>query len=179
MTPSRLAAVMLLAFGLGACGDHQGAVRPQPLEPGPDAIGTICRMSLSEHAGPKGQVFLNGQPRPLWFSSVRDTFAWMLVDGGSTQGIAAIWVNDMARSKTWDRPDAGAWVEARQATYVVGSNRGADMGGGELVPFSDPAAAVQFASRHGGRTLGFRDITHETLAEPASTPAGHGDHRHD
>lgn len=167
MKPTRLAAILILMLALAACGDDRAASLPPPQEPGANATGTICRMSLAEHAGPKGQVFLKGQGEPLWFSSVRDTFTWLLVDEGMEKTVAAIYLNDMARATSWDKPEAGAWVEARDAVLVVGSDRGIDMGGAELVPFSDRAAAERFALAHGGHVLPFAAIDHAVLAEPS------------
>lgn len=171
MSPFRLAAVLALGLLAAACDADKSASLPQPLEPGPDSIGTICRMALSEHAGPKGQVFLSRQDRPLWFSSVRDTFTWLLIEDGPGGGHAAIWVNDMGRTKSWDHPDAGAWVEARQAVFVIGSDKGAQMGGSEFVPFSDRTAAADFAARHGGKVVAFAQITRDVLA--ATEHEGH------
>lgn len=183
MSPVRFVAILALGLLVAACNQEKTAALPQPLEPGPDAVGTICRMTLAEHGGPKGQVFLNGQDKPLWFSSVRDTFTWLLVEDGGGQSYAAIWVNDMGRSKAWDRPEAGAWVEARQAVFVSGSDKGAEMGGSELVPFSDPAAAREFVGAHGGTVLAYAQITRDVLAgtgAPAhQADAGHGEGHHD
>lgn len=166
MKPIRLIAALLLIMAVAGCGEDKLAALPAPREPGPDAIGTVCRMSLSEHSGPKGQVFVGRQDAPLWFSSVRDTFSWLLVDDGAGRKLAAIYVNDMARAGNWDKPSAGAWVEARKAHFVVGSDMGTDMGGGaELVPFSNRADAESFAGRHGGTVVEFAQITPEVLAE--------------
>jgi copper chaperone NosL len=175
MKAFRLAAALCLGLALAACNQDKAASVPAPHEPGPDAVGTICRMALSEHGGPKGQVFLRSGDRPLWFSSVRDTFTWLLIEDGNAPSAAAIWVNDMARSKAWDRPDAGAWVQARHAFFVAGSDRGTGMGDAELVPFSDRAMAQDFANKHGGTVLGFSQITREVLAGAA---ANQGKHRH-
>lgn len=164
MKPISVIAAVLMAFALSACSEEKVAALPPPHEPGPNAIGTVCRMTLSEHTGPKGQVFVTSKDAPLWFSSVRDTFTWLQVDDGAGRQFAAIYVNDMARAKTWEKPEAGAWVEAKKAHFVIGSDKGADMGGSELVPFSDRASADAFAGRHGGKVVGFAQITPELLA---------------
>jgi|AGTN01.1.fsa_nt_gi Predicted lipoprotein involved in nitrous oxide reduction len=173
MSTLRFAAVVALGLLAGACGQDKTASLPPPHEPGPDAVGTICRMALSEHAGPKGQVFVGRQDRPLWFSSVRDTFTWLLVESTPGSGYAAIWVNDMGRSATWDTPAAGAWVEAREAVFVVGSGQGAQMGGSELVPFSDKDKANRFAADHGGTVMAFAQITRDVLAATEHQGNGH------
>lgn len=149
---------LLLLLGLAACGDKP-ADRPAARDPGPDAVGTLCHMALSEHRGPKAQLFLEGQAAPLWFSSVRDLFAW-LREEGSGKPYAAIYVNDMEQG-SWDHPAPGSWVAAEQAWFVTGSDRDADMGGGELVPFSRPEAAGRFIAAHGGQIMRFKDILHD------------------
>lgn len=164
MSSFRIAAILVIGLLAVGCDQNQAAQVPPPQEPGPEAVGTICRMALAEHGGPKGQVFLTRQDRPLWFSSVRDTFTWLLVEDGPGGGHAAIWVNDMGKAQSWDKPDAGAWVEAHQAVFVVGSDRGAQMGGTELVPFSDRNAAAAFAAKHGGTVMAFAQITRDVLA---------------
>ncbi len=62
-------------------------------------------MSLSEHAGPKAQIFVRGLPDPYWFASVRDAFAFTMLQE-MPKAITAIYVNDMARAKNWDQPEA-------------------------------------------------------------------------
>lgn len=170
-------ACLSVALLAAACNPESTAALVPPQEPGPDAVGTICHMNLSEHAGPKGQVFLKGQDRPLWFSSVRDTFNWLLVEDGGGHVAPTVWVNDMAKSKAWDKPDAGAWVNARQAVFVAGSNRHDGMGEVELVPFSDRTAAASFAAKNGGKVLAFAQITRDVLAG-AEAPR-HMSHGHD
>jgi copper chaperone NosL len=183
MKTGRFIVMALLALALSACKDDRSAALPAPQEPGPDAVGTICRMDLAEHTGPKGQVFIKSQDKPLWFSSVRDTFTWLLIDEGTGRQFAAIYVNDMGKSSSWEKPDAGAWIEARKALFVTGSDRGSDMGGGELVPFSTRALAQEFAGKHGGAVVEYSEITSELLAQtgvappgPAATHASRGHH---
>lgn len=171
MTPLRLsgclAAALLVTAALTACQD-QTASLPQPREPGRDAVGTLCHMTLSDHGGPKGQVFLKGPANgpdsaPLWFSSVRDTFTWLMVDEGLDKSVAAIWVNDMGRATNWEHPEAGTWIDARKALFVIGSDKAAGMGGGELVPFSDKTAAQAFIAKHGGRVVAFSQIDRDLV----------------
>lgn len=172
-------AALAMVVALGAC-QEQRAAMPQPQEPGPDAVGTICHMALAEHAGPKGQVFVTGEGegRPLWFSSVRDTFTWLLVDEGLGKSVAAVWVNDMGKARDWSKPEAGAWVDARKAVYVVGSDKDAGMGGAELVPFADKAAAERFAHSHGGVVMPYAAVSRETLAVSAA-PIHTASHHHE
>ena len=167
MTPRTIFLSLCLIVGLAACNpDHTAAV-PAPREPRADDIGTICHMGVTEHRGPKGQVYLKGQTSPLWFSSVRDAFTWLLVDEGLGQAVAAVYFNDMGRAASWDDPGPGTWVEARQAVFVAGSDKGAAMGGQELAPFADRLAASRFVAEHGGRILAFKDVDRTLLVATA------------
>jgi copper chaperone NosL len=145
--------VPLIGALLAACQDDQAAV-PGPQEMTRDATAEFCGMSLAEHAGPKGQIFLKDSPQPLWLASVRDTFAYVMLLG-QTQRIAAIYVNDMGKAKSWEHPEPGTWIEARKAVFVIESARPSGMQDDEAVPFSDPAAAQSFLTRYGGRIVQF------------------------
>ena len=148
--------VLLLAAAVAACREDAASI-PAPAEIGSDAVAEFCGMSLTEHAGPKAQIFLRGQPSPHWFASVHDAFAYtMLLE--QPKDIAAIYVSDMGRVKNWDRPEAGTWVEARQAVFVIESARRGGMDDNEAVPFADRAAAAAFAGLHGGRMVGFAEM---------------------
>jgi copper chaperone NosL len=161
MTLSRCGRVLIaaiLAWPLLGCHDDDGAAAPPaPIEPTAESVAHFCSMAVLDHPGPKGQIFLAGLKEPFWFASVRDTFAFtMLPEEPKT--IAAIYVNDMAKAKNWQRPEPGSWVEARAAWYVLGSDYEGGMGGREAVPFSAEAAARSFAAAHGGRLARFAEV---------------------
>ena len=146
----------LLAALVAACGKPGGdaAVPPPPREVGEGAIGHYCGMALAEHPGPKGQIFLKSKPDPVWFSSVHDAFAFTLLPE-EPKDIAAIYVNDMAKAKNWSQPEAGSWIDAKKAWYVIESKVKGGMGGDEAVPFGAEAAAKDFAAANGGRLVRF------------------------
>jgi copper chaperone NosL len=153
---------LLCALGLfiniALAGCDRGSARTiSPQEPGPDTIAYYCGMNLSEHAGPKGQVFLTGQETPTWFASVRDTLAFTMLPG-EPKNIAAIFVSDMGKAASWQRPEPGAWVEAHDAVFVAGSDVRGGMGVAEVVPFSDRIAAEQFRAEHGGEIYVFGEV---------------------
>jgi copper chaperone NosL len=123
-------------------------------------------MNLLEHPGPKGQVFLEGMPAPLFFSQVRDAIAYMR---GPEQmaPIVTVYVNDMAApGATWDHPGDGNWIAVDKAVYVVGSVRQGGMGAPETVPFSSREKAEEFARVEGGRVLSFAEITDDMVLTP-------------
>jgi copper chaperone NosL len=154
-----LAAAMLLALVLQAgCGrGNTPPPAPPPAEVTGEAVGRYCGMRLVDHEGPKGQVHLTGAKQPVWFSSVRDTLAFMRLPE-EPRDIAAVYVNDMARSRHWDQPDAGAWIDPRQAWFVIESDMRGGMGAPEAVPFSNAAAAQAFQAAHKGKVVRLADI---------------------
>ena len=72
--------------------------------------------------------------------------------------ITAFYVNDMGRATHWDQPEAGTWIEAKRAAFVIGSRRKSGMNTDEAVPFGSAAAAGAFAEVEGGRVVRLADI---------------------
>lgn len=162
------AALAIAAFcWLGACSDRAATV-PQAQEPRADTAGHICGMFLSEHPGPKGQIFVAGQSQPLWFSSVRDAIVFLRFGDGGASAVVA-YVNDMGRAD-WTRPDPGTWIDAREALFVLGSRRASGMGEAEAVPFADREAARQFVTRYGGTMAAFAEIPDAYLVNGRLNP---------
>jgi len=174
---------LVVAASLGACDDGTSVALPPPQEPTREAGGYYCGMIVVDHEGPKGQIFLTGREDPLWFSSVRDAIAFTMLPE-EPKRIRAVYVNDMARAKTWAKPEPGAWVLLGEAWYVIESDRTGGMGAPEAVPFSDRSAAEDFAAAQGGHVVAFADIppsyilggVEAAYGEPASQQEGHGDH---
>jgi copper chaperone NosL len=173
-SPRILLMAAVLAVPLLACREDKIAAPPAPVEPTAESIAHFCNMAVLDHAGPKGQIFLKGRNEPVWFSSVRDTIAFTLLPE-EPKDIAAIYVNDMGRAKDWQHPEAGTWIEAHAAWYVLGSDYGGSMGGREAVPFGGEAAARRFAAAHGGRLMRFAEVPPDyVLDSEAEAP----EHRH-
>ena len=80
--------------------NDQGSNHP----PDRDAVGYYCSMIVVDHGGPKAQIYLDAEAKPIWFSSVRDAIAFTLLPD-EPKAIAAIYVNDMGRG-VWTRPDS-------------------------------------------------------------------------
>lgn len=145
-----------------------------PQDMTPETLGHYCQMNLLEHPGPKAQVFLEGNPAPLFFSQVRDAIAYMR---GPEQvaPIVSVYVNDMGKAgATWDRPGDGNWIVADKAFYVLGSARAGGMGAPEAVPFSSRERAEDFALAEGGRVLTLADITDAMVLAPVDAGTDHG-----
>jgi len=169
---------LAFALSLAGCSERNAVALPQPLEPTATSVAHFCGMDLLEHAGPKGQAFLNGKAEPLWFSSVRDTFAFILLPE-EPKDVTAIYVNDFAKAKDWRHPEAGAWIEVHQAFFVLGSDYRAGMGEVEIVPFSDRTAAEAFAATNHGRVVPFSGVRDDDvlMAENAVAPTSGGSTR--
>lgn len=179
-----MAAFLLCAGLLAGCG---GEAPPEPpVTPAAitaDAVGQYCGMNLVDHPGPKGQVHLRQQQKPIWLSSVRDTFAFLMLPD-EPKNVRAAFVSDMGAASAPDRADPSRWVDARQAWYVSGSKAPAAMTGAELYPFAHETDAAAFADRYGGQVRRFADIKPEEVLggadeEIAINPPAEGDrHAH-
>jgi copper chaperone NosL len=169
----RALAAALLVAALGACGEKPSAEAPGPQEPTDAAIAEFCHMALSEHPGPKGQIFVKSRPEPFWFASVRDTFAFTMLPE-EPKDIAAIYVNDMGKAKNWDHPEAGTWIDARKAFFVIESRKRGGMGEAEAIPFSDQAAAQAFVAENGGRVVRFDQMPRDYILPSGDTGPGAG-----
>jgi copper chaperone NosL len=170
--------VVLLALVplLGACGEDREVRAPPPAqEPTRAAISHFDQMVLLDHEGPKAQIHLESRADPIWFSSVRDAFAFSMLPE-EPRDIAAIYVTDMARAASWADPGPGVWIEARDAHYVLGSAMRGGMGAEEPVPFGDHDAALAFAGEHGGEVVAFGDVPQDyVLGATAEPPPPHGE----
>lgn len=174
----RRAGPVLLLLGvllpLAGCGDDEEAAKPAAQELTREAIGHYCNMIVADHLGPKGQILLKDRDEPVWFSSVRDTIAFTMLPE-EPKDIAAIYVNDMAKA-SWDSPEPGTWIDARETWYVIESDRVGGMGAPEAVPFSEQAAAEAFAAQHGGRVMAFADVPEDFILGGVETSSDISEH---
>jgi copper chaperone NosL len=144
-----LAALLLFA----ACSKQEAAL-PTPLEPDNNSMAYFCHMTLPEHEGPKGQAFMQGNEKPLWFASASEAFVFLQTELFRPKDLRALYVNDMGQG-TWEHPAAGAWVEIHQALFVIGSSKSSSMGEKEAVPFAKKEGAEGFAKQFGGEVVDF------------------------
>ena len=129
-------------------------------------------MGLNEHKGPKGQVFVADREAPYWFASVRETLAFLKLPE-EPKDIVAIYVNDMGKASSWDRPEPGTWIDAERAWYVIGSKRRGGMDGNEAVPFGGESSARRFAALNGGHILRFQEIPEDYVFPGAGSVANY------
>lgn len=149
------ASTLLLAAGCGSGAAPEAAPPPQAVTA--ESVGHYCGMALNEHNGPKGQIFLKGQAAPVWFSSIKQVFAYTLLPE-EPKGVSAIYVNDMSTAGASGAPDPSAWIDARQAYYVIEGRYIGGMGAEDAIPFSRRDPAQAFADTHGGRVVTFADV---------------------
>lgn len=129
----------------------------------------LCGMTIVRHPGPKGQACLR-DGRMLKFCSVHDLLAWSWQpeSGPSTE---ALHVHDLSRTG-WEAPSDEAWIDAREAVYVVGHDRRGAMGHSPA-PFSDSGDAQAFARDHGGRLVRHDDLDWDLLRNGGGHGNGH------
>lgn len=177
----RLIALAALCLTLAACNENQrSAAVPPPHPLDAEAMGHYCGMNVLEHPGPKGQIILSSRIDPVWFSSARDTIAFTLLPE-EPKDIQAIYVSDMAKAQSWDKPGAANWIDAKKAWFVIDSKMRGGMGAEEAVPFSEREAAERFAGKNGGRVVAFSGVPRdyvlgESKASDAPATSGAGNH---
>ena len=154
---------------LAGC-DGEDAPPPSPHELTGGEISHYDQMIVIDHAGPKAQILLKSREDPIWFSSVRDAFAFHFLPE-EPRDIAAIYVTDMGRAKSWDDPGPGVWIEARGALFVIGSSKRGGMGAEEPIPFADREAAEAFAARYGGRVVTFAEVPEDYVLGATADPS--------
>ena len=160
----RLTIALLAGFlALGAC-QREEEPPPAPFAMTEDAMGRYCGMNILEHSGPKGQIILARFDEPVWFSSARDAIAFTMLPE-EPKDYRAIYVSDMAKAPTWEEPGTDNWIDAKQAFFVIGSDRVGGMGAAEAVPFSTEEAAKTFAGEHGGDIVRFDAIPRDYILE--------------
>lgn len=173
-----ISAVLAAGLALGGCNEQKTAeASPPPHELTQAAMGHYCGMNLLEHSGPKGQIILASRLQPVWFSSARDTISFTMLPE-EAKDIRGIYVSDMGKAPSWEEPGSANWVDARKASFVIGSRMKGGMGADEAVPFSEKAAAERFALENGGRVVAFPEVPKEYVlgggAEPAEQDHGEG-----
>ena len=146
---------------LSACEKAKVTEQPTAQTLTREANGYYCLMTVVNHDGPKGQVILADKKQAMWFTSVRDTIAFTR-SPEEPKNIAAIYVNDMSDAN-WNNPGADNWIDARDAWYVLGSERSGGMGAPEAVPFSTRSSAELFTKQQGGTVYAFTMVPDEYI----------------
>lgn len=170
----RIALIAAFAGALGAagCNEKQTAtVAPPAVELTNAAIGHYCGMNVLEHSGPKAQIILASRKDPVWFSSARDAFSFTMLPE-EPKDIRAIYVSDMGKAPSWDKPGRTNWIDAKSASYVLGSRKKGGMGADEAVPFLEKASAETFAQENGGRVVSFAEVPKDYVLGTGTETSG-------
>jgi copper chaperone NosL len=156
-----IVAILLLV----ACsGTSDKVQKPSPIKLGDDEIGYYMQMIVADHAGPKAQLWLSDQRKPLWFVDVRDAILFKRTPE-EADNITAIYAHDMAKNPDYHNVK-DVWVDIENAFFVIESARKGGMGMPETIPFSDLASAEKFATEHGGQVINsMAEITTEYLTK--------------
>ncbi|PZR87198.1 MAG: copper resistance protein CopZ [Stutzerimonas stutzeri] len=163
--------ILVAGLTMAGCNDQKTAeAPPPPHELTQRVMGHYCGMNVLEHPGPKGQIILASRLQPVWFSSARDTLSFTMLPE-EAKDIRAIYVSDMGKAESWEEPGAANWVDARRASFVIGSRMKGGMGADEAVPFSEKEAAEKFAAENGGRVVAFAEVPKDyILGNSAEAP---------
>jgi copper chaperone NosL len=149
--PFRLSCVAVFAL-LAAC--SQTVSTAVAIEPGKDTECTLDGMLLMDFPGPKAQIH-HAEGKPDFYCDLLELFTALLAPE-QKRGALTAFVQDMGKTG-WDHP-TGNWIDARSATYVVGSKKTGSMGP-TFASFSGQADAEKFALAEGGKVLRFDQIT--------------------
>ncbi|MDX5386689.1 MAG: nitrous oxide reductase accessory protein NosL [Alteromonadaceae bacterium] len=152
----------LTAITLAGCSsdEQQTAAKPDPVHFDSGDECHVCGMVITNFPGPKGQAFTERQQHTRKFCSTKDMFAWFLQPENENRD-HTLYIHNMAETH-WDHPDDTHLIDAREAFYVVGSERTGAMGP-TLASFETESEATDFAATYGGEILSFGDITLEHL----------------
>ncbi len=149
--PFRLSCAALFAL-LAAC--SQTVSSALAVEPGRDTECALDGMLLMDFPGPKAQIH-HAEGKPDFYCDLLELFTVLLAPE-QKRGALTAFVQDMGKTD-WDHPRAH-WIDARSATYVVGSKKTGSMGP-TFASFSSLADAKKFAIDEGGKVLRFDQIT--------------------
>lgn len=143
----------------------------------------ICGMHITGFPGPKAQAFIRHQHTSLKFCSTMDLHGWLL-QPDTPAILETAYVHDMGAATSWNKPSDKHFVDVRKAWYVAGHDQRGAMGP-TLASFKEKHAAETYIKQHGGRLLGFSEITMETLLNlqqisskpvPTQPPESHQHH---
>lgn len=173
----RVLVIIIATIFLPACQEDELAFVPAPISMTSEAVGHYCQMDVLEHSGPKAQIHLAQQSKPIWFTQVRDAIAYTRLPE-ETAEVTAIYVHDMGTAKSWENPGTDNWVNANEAYFVTGSKKTGGMGAPEAVPFAGKEAAEAFIAENGGTLTKLVDIPDDYVLAPVNVSAAN-DMRHE
>jgi nitrous oxide reductase accessory protein NosL len=149
--------------------DPDSGLAPFDARPVPaDARCPVCGMYPARYPRWAAQlIYQDGAAQ--FFDSPLELFVFL---HGMARYSAIYTRTDVAVSYVTDAGN-GAWIDARQAVYVQGSNLLGPMRNHDLPAFSTLQGAEAFAAEHGGQIIGLEQITPELLARLGHAMAHH------
>lgn len=173
-----LAGGAALATALAGCSLTGSEQAPDPIALTTDHQCDVCGMVIPNHPGPVAEIFYadeepSDHDNPARFCSAWEAFQYNFerLDRGWT--VAAFYVTDYSAvdyeimetegdTLITSHPEADAFVDAEDVTFVVGSEVKGAMGQ-DLIPFSDREDAESFQDDYDGQLAGFDEVTRETV----------------
>ena len=105
---------------LVSCGDDSdNKAKPQAIDLNADEVGYYMQMIVADHAGPKAQLWLDDQTKPIWFVDVRDAINFKR-SPEEADNIAIIYAHDMANNSDYQNVK-DIWVDLDKAVFVIKS----------------------------------------------------------
>lgn len=129
-----------------------------PLNLNKNHICASDNMIIINYNGPKAQILWNDNSRSF-YCEVKEAF-YDNLDKIKRKNIKAFYVQDFSDLKWGSYLDK--WILAKDAYYVIDSNKDGAMGI-TYVPFSNFDFANAFLKENGGKLIKFDDITFEVL----------------
>ncbi|MBL3555405.1 MULTISPECIES: nitrous oxide reductase accessory protein NosL [Marinobacter] len=167
-----LSVAVVFAVFLAGCSDAEEQVteKPEPVhfESGDECH--VCGMAITRFPGPKGEAITAREEKVNKFCSTRDMFSWALQPENAKRD-HTLYVHDMAQTD-WEHPDDTALIDAREAFFVVGSERTGAMGP-TLASFASEESANDFADEFGGEVVQFNDVIMDHLTQDRSQEMSH------
>jgi copper chaperone NosL len=125
----------------------------------------LCGMLITNFSGPKAELFRKGVTEAdgnsvKKFCSTRDMFSFYL-DPENKRNVTTILVHDMSKAP-WNAPNDSYFIDARNAWYVVDSEKMGAMGK-TLASFSAKTDADAFATEFGGTVIDFNAVSYQSL----------------
>jgi nitrous oxide reductase accessory protein NosL len=170
---------LAVAGGVAGCSGDSGGEKPAPVTLTTDDACDVCGMIIPNHPGPSTEIFYaderpSGHDNPARFDSTWEAFEYHFERENRGWTAAAFYVTDYSAvdytvstaggdQLISTHPEASAFVDADDVTFVVGSAVKGAMGR-DLIAFSVEGDAEAFADEYGGSLATFDDVTPETIA---------------
>lgn len=161
---------LMLALLAGCSQEQDGVTGQSPVPITSSDTCHLCGMIIKKHPGPKGELYVKGQPSVKRFCSTMDLFSWLL-QPENQPNVQTVYVHDMSKSP-WQTPDDNVFINARDAWYVVNSRKQGAMGA-TLASFATEVTATEFARDSGGEVIRFNDIDLSLLSSVAQSGGMH------